>query len=88
MLKELPERAAVENVGKAIGELGVVETNRREHVRGLALAEGVHARLTTYAGPCLVERAVEPEARFIFEEDEATTGVGFFLIAGKRSLSQ
>lgn len=88
LLKELPKRVAVEHFRETVGKRAVFERNGGEDMRGLALTESVDAWLRAYAGPRLVERAVEPEARFVFEEDEASACGGFFLIAGKRSFSQ
>jgi hypothetical protein len=58
------------------------------HVRHLALAERIDARLHADARPRDVERAVEPEARLVLEHHDAAAGPRFFLIAGRRARSQ
>lgn len=83
------ESFPVEDVGEAVREIGLLfEGQRPVHVCGLAKPERVDARLNANARPCLVERAVEPEAGFIFEGYEAATCRSFFLIAGSCSRSQ
>ena len=80
--QEFVEGVPVEDRREAIGEVGVLKRDSAEDVGGLPLAEGVDARLLAYARPSLMEGSVEPEARFVLEEDDAATGSRFFLIAG------
>jgi hypothetical protein len=47
-------------------------------MRGLAHAERVYTGLAANPGPRLVERAVEPEAGFVAEGNDATALPGFF----------
>jgi hypothetical protein len=42
------------------------------------LAEGVYAGLAANSGPRVVERPVEPEARFVAEGNDATALARFF----------
>ena len=86
--QEFVEGVPVEDRREAIGEVGVLKRDSAEDVGGLPLPEGVDARLLAYARPSLMEGSVEPEARFVLEEDDAATGSRFFLSAGKRRLLQ
>jgi hypothetical protein len=81
-LEKLVERVAVEDRSELIREARVVQTHRAEHVSGLSCAVGVYARLDANTTPRLVERAVEPEAGFVLEDNGTSTGGGFFLMAG------
>ena len=85
-LQESVKCAAVENRRKLIRESCVVQGDCAEHVRRLPHPVRVHSRLDADATPRLVERAIEPEARFVLEGDHTTAARGFFLIAGRRSL--
>ena len=76
------ECAAVEDRRKLVGEACVMKRNRAEDVRCFSKTVGIYARLASDAAPRLVERAVEPEARLVFEEDDAATGSTLFLIEG------
>lgn len=82
------ERGAVEHRGEAVNERGIVKCNRPEDVRRLSLAVGVDPRLTTTPCPCPVQRAIQPKAGFVLEEDYASAAGRFFLIAGSRVRSQ
>lgn len=86
--EKLVEGAAVEAWGKLIREACVVQRDGAKDMGGLALAVGIYARLDTDPTPGLVERAIEPETGLVFEEDDATTSCGFFLIAGNVVRSQ
>jgi len=87
-LEEREERLAIEYISKPVGEAGSPKFNASIQMSGLALAEGIYARLRADASPGLVERAVEPEAGFVFEEHNTSTPSRFFLIAGNRFLIQ
>lgn len=86
--QELVKGVSAEHGRESVSEPCIVEANGAEDVCGLPLAEGVDAGLLPYARPRLVKRAVEPEARFVFEDDDASTRCGFFFIAGNLSRNQ
>lgn len=86
--EELVEGVSVEDWRKSVGEVGVLKGDGAEDVGRLPRPEGVDPRLVAYPRPGLVESSIEPEACFVFEENEATTGGRFFLRAGRRTLSQ
>jgi len=81
-LEELQERVAVEDAGEAVGELRVVQCQRAVHMGGLAFPASWNARLNAYAMPRPVQRRVQLEACLILEEQDPSTLLGFFLIAG------
>jgi len=81
-LQEEVERVTVEDRSELIREPRIVQCDRTEDVRRLAEPECVHSRLHANATPRLMERSVEPEACFVFEEDHTSAGAGFFLRAG------
>jgi hypothetical protein len=84
--EELQKRPAVENRREVVQEpWSFFESHDAEDMRGFAHAERIYARLLTDAGPRSVERAVEPEARFVSVGDDTATLPRFFLIAGKVS---
>lgn len=85
LLKKLVKGVPVEDFGESVGEVRVFEGYRPEDVCSLPLPEGVDPWLYTDPRPRLMERAVEPEAGFVFKDDEAPTRGSFFLIAGNRS---
>lgn len=87
-LEELVKRAPVEDVRELVRESRIVKRDCSEDMRGLAQTVGVYTRLDTDAAPRLVERPIEPETGFVFEDDDAAAGVGFFLIAGNFVRSQ
>ena len=76
------ERVSVEDRRELIGESSVIERDCAVNMSRLSEAECVHSRLNADAAPRLMERTVEPEARLVFEDDYASTGARFFLIAG------
>lgn len=80
--KESPEGAAVEHVGKLIRKARVFQANGAEDMGCLSLTIGIDSGLLSDSGPSLVERSVEPETRFVAEEDHASAGGRFFFIAG------
>ena len=86
--EEFPERVSVEHIGKPAGEFRSVKTDRAEQVRREALAIGIDAGLAADASPSSMQRAVEPETDLVLEQDYATAGGGFFLIAGNFLRSQ
>lgn len=88
LLEIFVEGVPVEDLGESIGEVGIRERHRTEHVRRLPLAERVHARLDADPRPSLVECSVEPEAGFVFKNYDAAAGSSFFLIAGNLKRSQ
>ncbi len=61
------EGMPVEHVDESVREGRVVRGDRPNHVRGLAFAKGIYARLDTHRRPGLMQRAVEPEARLVLE---------------------
>ena len=87
-LKEGPKRLAVKYIGKPVRKSGIVQIHRREQVCCFALTIRVDPGLATDSCPRCVKCAVEPKARFIFEDDYTTAGCGFFLIRGKVVCSQ
>lgn len=82
--QKLVESVSVEDGREAIREVRVLEGDRTEDMGGLSRSVCVDARLMAYARPGLVERSIEPEARFVFEEDDAAAGGCLFLSAGNR----
>ncbi len=87
-LEECPECVAVEHVGKPIGEVRGVKTDRTEQVRRETLAVCVDTGLTADTRPSSMQRSVEPETDLVLEQDYATAGRSFFLIAGNFLRSQ
>ncbi len=88
LLEEFEEREPVEDGRESVVEPWLLfERDDAKDVRRLAHAEGVYAGLAANSGPRLVERPVEPEARFVAEGDNATALAGFFLIFGNVSRS-
>lgn len=81
-LEKRQERGGVEDFGELERELRSAQTDRRKQVGGLARAKGIDSWLATDARPGSMQRAVEPEAGFVFEQDYASAGSRFFLIAG------
>ena len=86
--QEVVESPAVKHWRELIGEPGVVQREGSVDVGSLAQPVRVYARLDSNSTPRLVERAIEPEACLVFEQDDAATPGRFFLIAGKRVRSQ
>ena len=86
--KEFVESVPIEDGREAVREVGILERDGAEDMRRLPHPEGIDTRLMAYPRPGLVECSVEPEARFVLEEDEAAAGVRFFFKAGKRTFSQ
>src|SRR3954451_9583420 len=82
-LKEAMERVAVEDRCELVSEARDIECDRSVDMCCLAKPVRVRPRLHAHAAPRLMERSVEPEARFVFEDNYASAGAGFFLIAGK-----
>lgn len=72
--EEPEEGAPVEHVDKLVCKARVVQRNRSEQVRGLALATCCNAWLFANAGPGSMQRRIELEAGFVFEQDYS---VGF-----------
>jgi hypothetical protein len=88
LLEEDEERAAVEDGCELIVETrAALDRDRTEDVPGLALTVRVYARLTSDRSPGPMKTAVEPEARFVLERDDASARCGFFLILGNVSRS-
>ena len=88
LAEEYEERLAVEDIGEAVLEPGVGEPECAVDMSCFPLPICVYARLFADARPRLVERAVEPEARLVEEEDDSPSAGGFFLIAGSRLFTQ
>src|ERR1700722_19918092 len=83
LLEEVEKRSAVEDLRELVDEVrAAFDRDRAEHVRGLALTEGVDAWLDTYSRPRDVERSVEPEARLVSEHHDAAAGSRFFWSQG------
>src|SRR4051812_7768375 len=74
--QELEERGPIEHVREPERELGGVERNRTEDVRGLARPVGVDARLNPDARPGAMQASVLPEAGFVLEDDNTTASRG------------
>jgi hypothetical protein len=74
--QELPEGDAVEHRDEAERELGSVERNRAEDVRGLAQPIRIDARLLPDARPRAMQASVLPEAGFVLEHDDASAASG------------
>jgi len=86
LLEEVMERESVEDRREPVVEpRPLFERDDTEDVRCLAHAERIYAGLAANSGPRLVKRAVEPEARFVAEGNDATALPRFFLIFGKVS---
>ncbi len=88
LLEEPKERGAVEHGSETVVEFSGVEIHGTEYVRGFPLAICVHARLLSYPRPRLMQCAVKPEARLVFEQHYTTACARFFFIAGSLFLSQ
>jgi hypothetical protein len=69
---------AVENVRELTRKACIMQRDGTVNVRCFAHAIGIDARLDAYPTPRLVERAIEPEGRFVFEA---------FMISGTAYLS-
>lgn len=87
-LEERPERDPVEDWRELIGEARVGEGDGTIDVGRFSQAVRIYPRLHANAAPGLMERAIEPEARLVFEEDYTPAGGCFFLIAGRTLRSQ
>lgn len=88
-LQEQMKRVPVENVCELVREPGgLLKRERSVNVGGLPQTIGVDAGLDTSSRPGLVERSVEPEARFVLEDYDASACSGFFFISGRRSRIQ
>lgn len=81
-LQKLVEGVAVEDGGELVREPRIMQRNGAVDVGGLARSVRIYARLNSDPAPGLVERAVEPEAGLVLEDDDAAASGGFFLIAG------
>ncbi len=79
LLEEPKERGAVEHGSEAVMKFSGVEINGTKYVRGFPLTIGVHTGLLSYPRPRLMQCAVKPETRLIFEQHYTTTCAGFFL---------
>lgn len=86
--KKLKEGGAVEDGSKAIVKIRSVEIHGAKYVGSLALTVGVYTRLLSYPRPCLVQRAVEPEACLVLEQDYPAACPRFFFIAGNLFVTQ
>lgn len=82
--QELMERSPVEHLGKLIREARILQFNGTKDMRRFAEPVCIDTRLSTNARPCRMQCAVEPEARLVLEDHEATARGRFFLIAGNR----
>ena len=87
-LEEVQVGLGVEDRCELVCETGLVDAHGTIKVGGLAHPKGIDTRLLAYRGPGAVERAIEPEAGFVFEEDLSAATSGFFLIAGNSLWSQ
>ena len=88
-LQELMEGVAVENLRKLVRELRLLlHGDGTVDVRCLPEAVGIDPRLNAPAGPCLVQRAIKPEAGLVLEDYDSTAGSCFFLISGSLSRTQ
>lgn len=87
-LEEVQVGFSVEDRSKLEGEASCPDAHGTVEMGGLAQPERVDSRLLAYSRPGAVERAVEPEAGFVLEEDLSATTGGFFLIAGNSLRSQ
>ncbi len=83
--QELVERVAIEHISELVDEGSIIYRNRAKHVGGLALSVGGNSGLDAYGRPCLMQSAIEPEARFVLKHDDAPAFGRFFLIAGSRT---
>ena len=88
VFEKCPEGFAVEDVRESVGELRIFEADGRVQMSSLPHAIGVDSGLASDTRPRLMQRAVEPEARFVFEEDYSSARGCFFFIAGSRLRSQ
>lgn len=83
-----PERFTIEDVREPVGELRIFEADGREEVSSLPHPIGVDSGLAPDTRPRLMQRAVEPKTRFVFEEDYSSARGCLFFIAGSRLRSQ
>src|ERR1700742_4920984 len=75
--QELEERGPIEHLREAERELGGVERDRTEDVRGLARSVGVDARLNPDARPGTMQTAILPEAGFVLEDHDTAAPCSF-----------
>lgn len=86
LLEELEEGEPVEDIGEAVVKLRpLLERDHAKDVCGFAQTERIYSWLAADSSPRLVERPVEPEARFVAEANDATALPGFFFILGSVS---
>ena len=83
-----PERFAVEDGRKPVGECCILKSDHTEKMRRLALSIGIDPRLAADGSPGSMQGSIQPEARLVFEQDYAATRGSFFLIAGRRFCNQ
>ena len=76
--EEVQVSLGVEDRCELVGETGLVDAHGTVNVGRLAQPKGIDTRLLAYPGPGAVERAIEPEAGFVFEEDLSAAAGGFF----------
>jgi len=88
LLEERKERDAVEHWRELVQKArSLLERHDAKDMRSLAHTEGVYTGLVADSRPRLVERPVEPEARFVAKGNDPAALARFFLIAGKVSRS-
>lgn len=80
------KRVSIEHGGESERQLTTIQGDGAKDVGCLALSERWNPRLHTDFGPRSVQRTVQPETGFILEQHYSPTTLGFFFIAGKRSL--
>ncbi len=85
--QELMEGVAVECVGKLVDEGCVLNRCASEYIGSLAQSVGRDTRLDANGRPGLMQRAVEPEAGFVLEDEHPAAVGDFFLIAGSLTSS-
>lgn len=59
-----------------------IQFDRPKNLEGVALPRRGYFRLNSYSSPCLIERGVLTEARFVLKEEGRPFTLGFFLILG------
>ena len=81
LFEERKEGGTVEHGREPIVKCSSAEIHSTKNVSSLPLTEGIYTRLLADPRPCLMQCAVKPEARFVFEQHDAAACSRFFFIA-------
>jgi len=85
LLQKEVERVTIEDLSELIDKLPVLDRYGAEYMCGLPQSIGRHPELNPDRRPGLMERAVQPEARLVLENELSTALRDFFSIAGNRT---